>query len=213
MLVENESWSHGGDKISCGQGREKEEQASWGIAPLCQIKMRISGRSKLTKGIAKRQLTPALGIVIPWCRIYKMGCNIFALETSLFFLCLNLRLLPPHRHKSPERCSGRSSTSGWWVGHVCLPVCSAWEGSFGWHFVPADGTPTLECSPAGKGAQLLPLQMEVSPQGAFPARRSREGRSSSSPAGGKFCYWHITHNFRKFGPAWHRPVSWPYVLP
>lgn len=84
MLVENESWSHGGDKISCGQGREKEEQASWGIAPLCPIKRRISGRSKLMKGIAKRQLTPALNTVIPWCSIYKMGCYIFALETSFF---------------------------------------------------------------------------------------------------------------------------------
>lgn len=36
------------------------------------------------KGIAKRQLTPALDPVIPWCSVYKMGCNIFALETSFF---------------------------------------------------------------------------------------------------------------------------------
>lgn len=90
MLVENESWSHGGDKISCGRGREKEEQAGWGIAPLCPIKRRISGRSKLMKGVAKRQLTPALDTVIPWCSIYKMGCNIFALETSFFFFFCSL---------------------------------------------------------------------------------------------------------------------------
>lgn len=150
MLVENESWSHGGDKISCGRGREKEEQAGWGIAPLCPIKRSISGRSKLMKGVAKRQLTPALDTVIPWCSIYKMGCNIFALETSFFFFffvpCLNLRLLTPHKHKSSVRCSGRSTTSGWWVGPVLLPVCPAWDSSFGWHFVPADGTPTLEFS-------------------------------------------------------------------
>lgn len=56
------------------------------------------------KGIAKRQLTPALDTVIPWCSIYKIGCNIFALETSFFVPCLNLRLLTPHKHKSPVTC-------------------------------------------------------------------------------------------------------------
>lgn len=43
--------------------------------------------------------------------------------------------------------------------------------------MPADGTPALECSSAGRDAWLLPLQMEVPPQGMFPARRRREGRS------------------------------------
>lgn len=56
------------------------------------------------KGIAKRQLTPALDTVIPWCSIYKIGCNIFALETSFFVSCLNLRLLTPRKHKSPVTC-------------------------------------------------------------------------------------------------------------
>lgn len=56
-----------------------------------------------------------------------------------------------------------------------MPVCSAWEGSFGWHFVPAYGTATLECSPAGRDARLLPLQMEVPLQGMFPARRAGRG--------------------------------------
>lgn len=63
------------------------------------------------KGIAKRQLTPVLYVVILWCNTHKIACDIFGLETSFFIACLNIKILIPHKQKSPVTCSGRSTTS------------------------------------------------------------------------------------------------------